>query len=276
MKLLLENWRIYQNSLLTEGKVLDALKDGFKKLIAIPSQFDQMVQQTQQNFADNIAGNIEQWAASPEMQAVGQEIEAAGEAYYGDRLQEADAETSYTVGDLREMGVGPETIELIQTSSATTVAETLLAAAEESVGNVAPPATRNWLLRFVSKFVGSFVFGFIDNFIMVVAGSQIDAQIGGLVGGAAGSAINSGMLAAGLGNTLSEAVGEMASNTIESAMEKAGLDPQVVTDEEVAAGPTWMRFLDKQASVIGIILGCLAGLFPLFLEEGEEQNETIT
>jgi len=276
MKLLLENWRIYQNSLLTEGKVLDALKDGFKKLIAIPSQFDQMVQQTQQNFADNIAGNIEQWAASPEMQAVGQEIEAAGEAYYGDRLQEADAETSYTVGDLREMGVGPETIELIQTSSATTVAETLLAAAEESVGNVAPPATRNWLLRFVSKFVGSFVFGFIDNFIMVVAGSQIDAQIGGLVGGAAGSAINSGMLAAGLGNTLSDAVGEMASNTIESAMEKAGLDPQVVTDEEVAAGPTWMRFLDKQASVIGIILGCLAGLFPLFLEEGEEQNETIT
>ena len=274
MKLLLENWRIYQNGLLTEGKILDALKNGFKKLISAPKQFDQMVQQTQQNFADNIAGNIELWAASPAMQAVAQEVEAAGEAYYGDRLQEGGAKTSFTVGDLREMGVGPETIELIQTSSATTVAETLLAAAEESVGNVAPPATRNWLLRFVSKFVGSLVFGFIDNFIMVVAGSHIDAQIGGLIGGAAGSTINSGMLAAGLGNTLSDAVGEMASNTIESAMEKAGLDPEVVTDEEVAAGPTWMRFLDKQASVIGIILGCLAGLFPLFLEEGEEQNET--
>jgi hypothetical protein len=276
MKLLLENWRIYQNSLLTEGKVLDALKDGFKKLIAIPSQFDQMVQQTQQNFADNIAGNIEQWAVSPEMQAVGQEIEAAGEAYYGDRLQEGEAKTSFTVDDLREMGVGPETIELIRMSAAETVAETLVAGAEEAVGKAAPPAIKDWLLRFVSKFVGSFVFGFIDNFIMVVAGSQIDAQIGGLVGGVAGSTINSGMLAAGLGNTLSDAVGEMASNTIESAMEKAGLDPQVVTDEEVAAGPTWMRFLDKQASVIGIILGCLAGLFPLFLEEGEEQNETPT
>jgi len=267
MKLLLENWRKYQNGLLTEGKVLDALKDGFKKLISAPKQFDQMVQQTQQNFADNITADLERWAASPEMQAVAQEIEAADAAYYGDRLQEGEAKTSFTVDDLREMGVGPETIELIKMSAAETVAETLVAGAEEAVGKAAPPAIKDWLLRFVSKFVGSFVFGFIDNFIMVVAGSQIDAQIGGLVGGAAGSTINSGMVAAGLGNTLSDAVGEMASNTIESAMEKAGLDPQVVTDEEVAAGPTWMRFLDKQASVIGIILGCLAGLFPLFLEE---------
>ena len=66
---------------------------------------------------------------------------------------------------------------------------------------------------------------------------------------------------------MSDAVGELASNSIESAMDKMGLDPQAVTDEEVAAGPLWMRFLDKQASVIGIILGCLVGLFPLFLEE---------
>jgi hypothetical protein len=302
---LLENRRIYQNGLLTEGKILDVLKNGFKKLISAPKQFDQMVQQTQQNFADNIAGNIEQWAASPEMQAVVQEIEAAGRQRGG--LQEADAGTCYTVDDLREMGVGPETIGLIRMSTAETVAETLVAAAEEAVGKAAPPAIKDWLLRFVSKFVGSFVFGFIDNFIMVVAGSQIDAQIGGLVGGApetssadlaalaqyaalaqcgeigglvggaavaAGSTINAGMLAAGLGNTLSDAIGEMASNTIESVMEKAGLDPQVVTDEEVASGPAWMRFLDKQAGVIGIILGCLAGLFPLFLEEGVEQDET--
>ena len=267
MKLLLENWRIYQNGLLTEGKVLDALKNGFKKLMAAPKQFDQMVQQTQQNFADNIAADLERWAEGPEMQAVAQEIEAAGEAYYSDRLQEADAKTSFTVSDLREMGVGPETIELIQTSSATTVAETLLAAAEESVGKVAPPAIRDWLLRFVSKFVGSFVFGFIDNFIMVVVGKWLDTAIAGWIAVTLGSSINVSMLAAGLGNTMSDAVGEMASNSIESAMKKAGLNPKLVSDEEVASGPAWMRFLDKQASVIGIILGCLAGLFPLFLEE---------
>ena len=105
---------------------------------------------------------------------------------------------------------------------------------------------------------------------MVVAGNQIDDAIGGMV--AAGA--NSAMLAAGLGNTLSDAIGELASNSIESAMDKAGLDPQAVSDEEVASGPMWMRFMDKQASVIGIILGCLVGLFPLFLEQ--QQNETPT
>jgi len=267
MKLLLENWRIYQNGLLTEGKILDALKNGFKKLISAPKQFDQMVQQTQQNFADNIAADLERWAASPEMQAVAQEVEAAGEAYYGDRLQEGEAKTSFTVDDLREMGVGPETIEFVRMSSATTVAETLLAAAEQSVGKAAPPAIKDWFIRFISKFVGSFVFGFIDNFIMVVLGSWMDATIGGWVAATLGSSINTGMFAAGLGNTISDAIGELASDKIKDQMKKMGFDPLSVTDEEVASGPAWMRFLDKQAGVIGIILGCLAGLFPLFLEE---------
>ena len=267
MKLLFENWRKYQNDLLTEGKILDALKGGFKKLIDIPSKFDQMVQQTKQNFADNIAGNIEQLAENPNMQAAAQEIAGAVASHYENNLQEAVDKQTFTVDELRQMGVGPETIELIKMTAATTVAETLVAGAEEAVGKAAPPAIKDWLLRFVSKFVGAFVFGFIDNFIMVIAGSEIDAVIGGAVGAAGGT-----MLAAGLGNTLSDAIGELASNSIESAMGKMGLDPQIVTDEEVASGPVWMRFLDKQASVIGIILGCLVGLFPLFLEEDIENK----
>ena len=276
MKLIMENWRGYQEDLLTEGKILDALKNGFKKLIKVPEKFDQMVEQTKQNFAKKIAGNLEEWAESPEMQQVAQEIANVVAADYEAKLQEGLSATaaateaekiSYTVAELRAKGVGPETIELIQMSAARTVSDTLIASAEGALGKPAPPALKDWLIRFVSKFVGSFVFGFIDNFIMVVAGGAIDAHIGGLIGGALGSTVNTGMLAAGLGNTMSDAVGELASNSIESAMDKMGLDPQAVTDEEVAAGPLWMRFLDKQASVIGIILGCLVGLFPLFLEE---------
>jgi len=267
VKLIMENWRGYQEDLLTEGKILDALKNGFKKLIKVPEKFDQMVEQTKQNFAKKIAGNLEKWAESPEMQQAAQEIANTVASRYKDNLQEAVGGKTFTVDELREMGVGPETIELIKMSSARTVADTLIASSEEAIGKAAPPALKDWLIRFVSKFVGSFVFGFIDNFIMVVAGGAIDAHIGGLIGGAVGSTVNTGMLAAGLGNTMSDAVGELASNSIESAMDKMGLDPQAVTDEEVAAGPLWMRFLDKQASVIGIILGCLVGLFPLFLEE---------
>lgn len=265
MKLIMENWRGYEQDLLTEGKILDALKNGFKKLIEIPKKFDQMVEQTKENFKANIGKNLESWAESPEMQEAAKEIATNVASSYDQNLREA--KESFTVDELRQMGVGPETIELIRTSSARTVAETLISGAEEAVGKAAPPAIKNWLVRFVSKFVGSFVFGFIDNFIMVVAGNQIDDAIGGMV--AAGA--NSAMLAAGLGNTLSDAIGELASNSIESAMDKAGLDPQAVSDEEVASGPMWMRFMDKQASVIGIILGCLVGLFPLFLEE--QQNE---
>ena len=279
MKLLMENWRGYQKDLLTEGKILDALKNGFKKLIHAPEKFDQMVEQTKQNFAKKIAGNLEEWAESPEMQQVAQEIAGIVAADYETKLQEgmdpaaallAAEKIAYTVAELRGMGLGPESIELIKMSGARTVADTLIASAEGALGKPAPPAIKDWLIRFVSKFVGSFVFGFIDNFIMVVAGGAIDSHIGGLIGGAVGSTLNTGMLAAGLGNTMSDAIGELASNSIESAMDKMGLDPQAVTDEEVAAGPLWMRFLDKQASVIGIILGCLAGLAPLFVEEKEK------
>ena len=268
MKLIMENWRRYEQDLLTEGKILDAIKNGFKKLIEIPKKFDQMVDQTKENFKANIGKSLESWAESPEMQEAAKEIATNIASGYDQNLREV--KESFTVDELRQMGVGPETIELIKTSSAQTVAETLISSAEEAVGKAAPPAIKDWLVRFVSKFVGSFVFGFIDNFIMVVAGNQIDAAIGGMV--AAGA--NSAMLAAGLGNTLSDAIGELASNSIESAMDKAGLDPQAVSDEEVASGPMWMRFMDKQASVIGIILGCLVGLFPLFLEQ--QQNETPT
>jgi len=270
VKLIMENWRGYQKDLLTEGKILDALKNGFTKLINVPEKFDQMVEQTKQNFAKKIAPNLEEWAENPKMQQAAQEIANVVASRYKDNLQEAVGGKTFTVDELREMGVGPETIELIKMSGAQTVADTLIASAEGALGKTAPPAIKDWLIRFVSKFIGSFVFGFIDNFIMVVAGGAIDAHIGGLIGGAVGSTVNTGMLAAGLGNTMSDAIGELASNSIESAMDKMGLDPQAVTDEEVAAGPLWMRFLDKQASVIGIVLGCLAGLAPLFVEEEEK------
>jgi len=271
VKLIMENWRGYQEDLIVEGKVVDAIKAGFSKLIKIPDQFDQMVEKTKQNFQKLITKNIKEWSQGPEMKKAGDHIAAAIKDHYGDNLQEAltakdGTQKTFTVDELREMGVGPETIELITTSATGMVANTLINAVEEVIGKPAPPKLKDWLLRFVSKFIGSFVFGFIDNFIMVIAGTQIDVLIGGLVGAGGGA-----MLAAGLGNTLSDAIGEIASNSIESVMQKAGLDPQAVSDEEVAAGPMWMRFLDSQAGVIGIILGCLVGLFPLlFLEEKEK------
>ena len=81
------------------------------------------------------------------MQEAAKEIAANVASSYDQNLREA--KESFTVDELRQMGVGPETIELIRTSSAQTVAETLISSAEEAVGKAAPPAIKDWLVRFL-------------------------------------------------------------------------------------------------------------------------------
>tara|TARA_R110002110_G_scaffold182769_4_gene389220 strand:+ start:659 stop:1495 length:837 start_codon:yes stop_codon:yes gene_type:complete len=271
MKTLFENWRAYEEKVLLQENVVDYIKSGFSKLINMPEKFDQLVQKTRQNFTNIYIEKLSALAQTDQMQEIGKDI--------ADKImQNSDPQTlkeewtsdsskkQFSLEDLASMGVGKETIELVAHTMADQGAESLIEAAEGVVEKVMPPKVKDWLMRFVSKFIGAFVFGFIDNFIMVIAGGHIDAQFGGVAGAMVGTA-GAPMLAAGFGNTVSDAVGELASNTIEGAMDKMGLDPEAVTDEEVAAGPMWMRFLDKQASVIGIVVGCLVGLFPLFLEE---------
>jgi len=270
MKLLMENWRRYQLELLTEGKILDALQAGFKKLMDLPSEFDAMVEETKENFRAIFTEKLEDLAQSAEMQEVGQQVAAAVNKN-ATTLQEAveggtDPRRFFSIEELKKMGVGQETIELIATSVAGHGATALIEAAEQTVGKAVPPAIKDWFVRFASKFIGSFIFGFIDNFIMVIAGSFIDKGIAVMLGGAGGA-----MFAAGLGNTISDVVGQLGSEKIESTMNAMGLDVQAVSDEQMKEAPSWMRFLDKNAGVIGIALGCLVGLFPLaFLEEDQE------
>jgi hypothetical protein len=299
MKLLFENWRKYlkevdelesvneevaeyipgssaykmRKALGGQGP-LDYIKGGFEKLINMPEKFDQMVEDTKKEFAKKFKEKLEGLAQTDQMKEIGAGIanqisDHGGSETLREQFTDSASEKQFSLKDLAKMGVGKETIELVAHSVSDKGAEALIESAESVVGKTLPPKIRDWLVRFVSKFIGSFVFGFIDNFIMVLVGSQIDAQFGGVAGAMVGTG-NAAMMAAGLGNTVSDAVGELASNSIEGAMHVVGLDPEIVTDEQVAAGPMWMRFLDKQASVIGIILGCLVGLFPLFLEEKKE------
>ena len=278
MKLLFENWRAYQEKVLLQEGVIDYIKSGFSKLINMPEKFDQLVQKTRQNFTNIYIEKLSALAQTDQMQEIGKDV--AGKIMQNSDVQTLKEEWSsdsskkqFSLEDLVKMGVGKETIELVAHTAANTGAEALIEAAEGVVGKVMPPKVKDWLIRFVSKFIGSFVFGFIDNFIMVIAGGFIDAQFGGIAGAMVGSA-GAPMLAAGFGNTVSDAVGEFSKNTIEGAMGKMGLDPKAVSDEQVAAGPVWMRFLDKQASVVGIVVGCLVGLFPLFLEEQNIETPT--
>jgi len=296
MKELFENWRKYlkevedvnedvteyipgssaykmRKALGTEGP-LEYIKTGFSKLINAPEEFDRMIEDTKAKFEIKFKERLESLAQSEDMQEIGRDIadkvsQNKDTTALMEKFVDSPDTKQFSLEDLAKMGVGQETIELVAHTVSDNGAEALIEAAEDVIGKVAPPKVKDWLIRFVSNFIGSFVFGFIDNFIMVIAGSHIDAQFGGVAGAMVGSTA-APMLAAGFGNTVSDAVGELASNTIEGALDKMGLDPESVTDEQVAAGPVWMRFLDKQASVIGIIIGCLVGLFPLFLEERKD------
>jgi len=282
MKLIMENWRGYQEKVLLQEGVVDYIKSGFEKLVNMPNKFDQLVQAIKQEFENTYIEKLNILAQSDQMQEIGKDV--------ADKImQNSDMETlkeewtsdsstrQFSLEDLAQMGVGKETIELVAHTVTDTGAEALIKSAENIVGKALPPNIKDWLVRFASKFVGKFVFGFIDNFIMVLAGSFIDTQFAGLSASLV-SAANAGLMSAGFGNTVSDAIGELAGQKIEDVLKDMGLDPKDVTDEQVAAGPKWMRFLDKNASVIGIILGCFAGLFPLFfftLGEEKEKNETI-
>ena len=282
MKLLIENWREYEKEVLEEGMLGDIvanIKAGFKKLMDVPGWFDSKVEETQVSFEEILIERLKALSETPEMQAAGQEVASAINANFSEedvtkRLkalsEDMSGEKKFSISELREMGVGPETIELIGHSVSGAAAESVIGAAEKVVGKVMPPKLKNVLVRVFSNFIGSFIFGFIDNFIMVIAGGSIDAHIGAALGGMGGS-----MFAAGLGNTVSDIAGKLAEKKIESSLGAIGIDVDTVSDEEMKQTSKFWQLLDSSAAVFGIALGCLVGMFPLLLEE-QEKDETIT
>jgi len=89
------------------------------------------------------------------------------------------------------------------------------------------------------------IFGIIDNGIMIIAGDAINRNIGSILG-------FSVLLSAGLGNLLSDVAGILIGRLIEA---------QIFSNKNIGEGLT--SFQSITAEVIGIILGCLIGLFPL-------------
>lgn len=104
-----------------------------------------------------------------------------------------------------------------------------------------------FLRDFTAVMVGMFFFGFIDNFILIIAGEAIDRTIASSFG-------FSSMFSAGLGNTLSDAVGVIGGSTM--ALITFKLFGEVDEDK-------YSQRMLITSQTIGIILGCLAGLIPL-------------
>lgn len=108
--------------------------------------------------------------------------------------------------------------------------------------------TRKKWLTVLFIFMGTLSFGFIDNFIMVIAGEVIDTYISGTFG-------FSTMASAGLGNAFSDVIGVMVQGTLTGFLVKVFKD----TDESIV--PRWLNIT---AGSVGIGLGCVIGLCPLW------------
>lgn len=108
-------------------------------------------------------------------------------------------------------------------------------------------------LGFVASvpFIG---FGFADNLIMILAGDAIDEHLGAVVG-------LSTLAAAGIGNLLSDIVGIGTGDVIERWCHNLGLREPPLTTAQHMLEVT--RRVKTVASVIGISIGCIIGMFPL-------------
>lgn len=115
--------------------------------------------------------------------------------------------------------------------------------------------TRKQLLRLglvnAVPFIG---FGFADNVIMILAGDAIDSTLGVTLG-------ISTLAAAGLGNLLSDVIGIGAGDLIERWCSSLGLREPPLSRAQQMLNVT--RRTKTAASVIGISIGCVIGMFPL-------------
>ncbi|XP_069477692.1 transmembrane protein 65 isoform X1 [Ambystoma mexicanum] len=129
---------------------------------------------------------------------------------------------------------------------------------------VAPPSSGQ--LKHVGfhnalPFIG---FGFLDNAIMIVAGTHIELSIGVILG-------ISTMAAAALGNLVSDLAGLGLAGYVEALSSRLGLPIPDLTPKQADMWQT--RLSAHLGKAIGVTIGCLLGMFPLFFLKGDEEGK---
>ncbi|KAK2834135.1 hypothetical protein Q7C36_014836 [Tachysurus vachellii] len=137
-----------------------------------------------------------------------------------------------------------------------------IAIAQEKLESL-PPSTnqlRYVLLHNAIPFVG---FGFFDNAIMIAAGTQIELSIGVTFG-------ISTMAAAALGNLVSDLAGLGLAGYVEALAARLGMQIPDLTPKQADMWQT--RLSSHLGKAIGVTIGCLLGMFPLFFLNDEDEN----
>ncbi|XP_062387032.1 transmembrane protein 65-like [Sardina pilchardus] len=128
---------------------------------------------------------------------------------------------------------------------------------------MAPPTSaqlRYVLFHNALPFIG---FGFLDNAIMIVAGTQIELSIGVILG-------ISTMAAAGLGNLVSDLAGLGLAGYVEALACRMGMQ---IPDMSPKQADMWQtRVSSHFGKAIGVAIGCILGMFPLFFMSNEKKD----
>jgi len=122
------------------------------------------------------------------------------------------------------------------------------------LASVPNPTRRQLVSLALASGVPFIGFGFADNLIMILVGDRIDCTLGVKFG-------LSTLAAAGLGNLISDVVGISLGEVIEAWTARLITTPPLAP-EQLNLPRT--RFLKASANAVGISIGCLLGMFPLF------------
>lgn len=117
-----------------------------------------------------------------------------------------------------------------------------------------PPTARQLRIYFAQNCIPFIGFGFFDNAIMLIAGDYLDAKLGVAFG-------LTTLAAAAIGNTVSDVIGLWISGFIETAGAAMGLPESGMTLEQ--QNDIRARILKNWSMIVGIVVGCILGMFPL-------------
>ncbi|XP_053101579.1 transmembrane protein 65 isoform X1 [Hemicordylus capensis] len=129
---------------------------------------------------------------------------------------------------------------------------------------VAPPSTGQLKHVFFHNAIPFVGFGFFDNAIMIAAGTQIELSIGIVFG-------ISTMAAAALGNLVSDLAGLGLAGYVEAMASRLGLSIPDLTPKQADMWQT--RLSAHLGKAVGVTIGCLLGMFPLFFFGDEEEKK---
>ncbi|KAM6972874.1 transmembrane protein 65 [Aplochiton taeniatus] len=138
-----------------------------------------------------------------------------------------------------------------------------IAIAQETVEPSLPTSAqiRYVVLHNAIPFIG---FGFLDNAIMIAAGTQIEMSIGITFG-------ISTMAAAALGNLVSDLAGLGLAGYVEALASRLGMHGPDLTPKQADMWQT--RVSSHLGKGIGVTIGCILGMFPLFFLGDDEEEE---